>query len=160
MDEFIQWPKPYLPLPNTCDGILSWITGIWMEFHFVSDSICNTVTHNPPRDLQGMTNNVGLTLVFMTLHSSLQLVLSKTIRIGDTKYDISCNKGEFPCRPLTNQILEVMSIQTGGIYVKWSASSLHGTHPKKQVDHKHNNSRKLYITSLLKQHSCKIHSPF
>ena len=31
-----------------------------------------------------MTNNVGLTLVLVTLYRGLQLVLSKSIRIGDT----------------------------------------------------------------------------
>ena len=35
-----------------------------------------------------MTNNVGLTLVLVTLYYGLQLVLSKTVRIGVTKYDI------------------------------------------------------------------------
>ena len=35
-----------------------------------------------------MSNNVGLTLVLVTLHRGLQFVLSKTIRIGDTEYEI------------------------------------------------------------------------
>ena len=35
-----------------------------------------------------MTNNVGVRLVLMTLYRGLQLVLSKTIRAGDTKYHI------------------------------------------------------------------------
>ena len=33
-----------------------------------------------------MTINVGLTLVLVTLHHGLQLVFSKTIKIGDTNY--------------------------------------------------------------------------
>ena len=37
-------------------------------------------------NLQGMTDNVGLTLVLMTLYRGIQLLLSKTIRIGDTEY--------------------------------------------------------------------------
>ena len=45
-----------------------------MEFHFVSDSICNTVTHNPPKDLQGMTDNVGLT--FSVCDTTLQFPIS------------------------------------------------------------------------------------
>ena len=35
-----------------------------------------------------MTNNVGLAFSVVTLHRNLQLVLSKTIRIGDTTYYI------------------------------------------------------------------------
>ena len=35
-----------------------------------------------------MTNNVGLTLVLVTLNRDLQLVLIKTIRLGDTRYHI------------------------------------------------------------------------
>ena len=35
-----------------------------------------------------MTNNVGLTFSADQLHHGTQLVLSKTIRIGDTEYDI------------------------------------------------------------------------
>ena len=40
--------------------------------------------YNPPKNLQGMTNNVGLTLVSVILHHGLQLVWSKGIKIGDT----------------------------------------------------------------------------
>jgi hypothetical protein len=57
-----------------------------MKIHLVSDSNCNT--RILPKKLQGMTNNVGLPFVLVTLHHSLQLVLSKTIRIGDTKHHI------------------------------------------------------------------------
>ena len=32
---------------------------------------------------------LGLHLVLVTMHSGVQLVLGKTIRIGDTKYHIS-----------------------------------------------------------------------
>ena len=60
MDEFIHWPKPYLPLPETCDKILSWMIRIWMTVYFVIDSICNSVTLYP-KVLQRMTSNVGLT---------------------------------------------------------------------------------------------------
>jgi hypothetical protein len=34
---------------------------------------------------------LGLHLVLVTVHHSLQLVLSKTIRIDDTKYHIQCS---------------------------------------------------------------------
>ena len=37
-----------------------------------------------------MTNNVGLAFNVVTLYYNLQFVLSKTIRIGDTKYHIYC----------------------------------------------------------------------
>ena len=62
MDEFILWPKPYLLLSTTCDAILSWMIGIWMKNHLVSDSNCKTSTYNSPKKLQGMTNNIGLTI--------------------------------------------------------------------------------------------------
>ena len=38
--------------------------------------------------LQEMTNNVEFTRVLVTLHRNLQVVLRKTTRVGDTKYDI------------------------------------------------------------------------
>jgi hypothetical protein len=44
MDEFNHWPKPYLLLSATYDGILSWMIEIWMKNQLVSDSICNIVT--------------------------------------------------------------------------------------------------------------------
>ena len=85
MDEFIHCPKPCLLLSTTCDEILSWTIGIWTTNHLVSDSKCNIVNLQSPKLLQGMTNNVGsITLVV------LQLVSSKTIRIGETKYHIQC----------------------------------------------------------------------
>ena len=62
---------------------------IWMKNQLVSDSNCNIVDlYNALNFLQGMTNSVGLTLVLVTLYRGLQLVLSKTIRFGDTKYHI------------------------------------------------------------------------
>jgi hypothetical protein len=59
MDEFIHCSQPYLLLSWTGDGILSWMTKIWMENHLVSDNNCNI--YDLPKDLQGRTNNVGLT---------------------------------------------------------------------------------------------------
>ena len=40
----------------------------------------------PHKFFQEMRNNVGLTFSVSELYRDLQLVLSKTIRIGDTKY--------------------------------------------------------------------------
>jgi hypothetical protein len=58
-----------------------------MKNHLVSDNNCHTV--NYPQILKGVTNDVGLPFsVGDTLHHNLQLVLSKTIRIGDTTYHI------------------------------------------------------------------------
>ena len=91
MHEFTHWPKPYLRLSATCDEILSWMTKIWMKNNLVSDSNCNTIKSIIPQILQDMTNNVGLKLVLMTLYRKLQLVLRKTIRIGDTKYHLKCS---------------------------------------------------------------------
>ena len=34
---------------------------------------------------------LGVDLVLLTLHGRLQLVLSKTNRIGDTKYNVQCS---------------------------------------------------------------------
>ena len=59
MDEFIHWPKPYVLLSTTCDEILSWVIEIQMKNYWVSDCNCTTIT---PTNLQGMTNNVGLTI--------------------------------------------------------------------------------------------------
>ena len=62
MDEFIHWPQPYLLLLATSDEILSWMIENWMKILLVSDSIRNTVNLlSPKNNLQGMTNNVGLT---------------------------------------------------------------------------------------------------
>ena len=63
---------------------------IWMSSHLVSEYNCNNV------NLQSLNFFykewqiiIGYDLVLVTLHWGLQLVSSKTIRIGDTKYDIS-----------------------------------------------------------------------
>ena len=55
---------------------------ILMKKHLVSDSNSNTVNLTSPNNLQGTTNNVGLTSSAVTLDCNLQLVLSKTIRGG------------------------------------------------------------------------------
>ena len=52
--------------------MVSWITKIWMEIHLVSDNNCNIVNlYCPIFSLQGMTNNVRLNLVLVTLHVRL-----------------------------------------------------------------------------------------
>ena len=62
MDEFIHWPKLYFLLSTACDEILLWVIEIWMKDHLLSDNYnCNTI------NLQGMTNNVGLTSMSDTI---------------------------------------------------------------------------------------------
>jgi hypothetical protein len=60
-----------------------------MKNHLVSDSNCDTcksiIPQNYDKEWQIM---LGTYLVLMTLYHGLKLVLSKRIRIGDTKYDI------------------------------------------------------------------------
>ena len=68
-DEFIHWPKSRLLLSTTCDEILSWMDEIWMKNHLASDNTsqhCNFIIS--PKELQGMTNDVGLHLELMMLH--------------------------------------------------------------------------------------------
>ena len=75
---------------------------IWMSSHLVSEYNCNNV------NLQSLNFFykewqiiIGYDLVLVTLHWGLQLVSSKTIRIGDTKYDISVlEEGAKPIQPL------------------------------------------------------------
>ena len=43
------------------EQIWSWMIEIWMKNHLVSDNNCNTITLCSPKNLQGMTKNVGLT---------------------------------------------------------------------------------------------------
>ena len=49
---------------------------------------CNIVKLQSPKKLQGMTNNVGLTFSVGDTFTEVQLVLSKTIRVDDTKCHI------------------------------------------------------------------------
>ena len=51
MDEFIHWPKPYLPLSVTCDERLLRMIEIWMKNHLASDSLCNTVNLKSPNNI-------------------------------------------------------------------------------------------------------------
>ena len=78
MDGFIRWPKPYLLLPTTCDELLSWMLEFRTKNHLVSHSNCNVVILlSPYLFLQGMTHNVGVTLLLVTLHYDLQLVIEQ-----------------------------------------------------------------------------------
>ena len=52
--------NPTFSLLATRDEILSWMIETWMEKHLVSDSNCNSLNPNPPKNLQGMTINVRL----------------------------------------------------------------------------------------------------
>ena len=86
MDEFIRWPKPYLLFSPTCDEILSWMIEI-----LISDSNHNTVNLLTPKFFTRNDKKCWVNiLVLVTLHHILQLVSSKTIRIGDTGYHIYC----------------------------------------------------------------------
>ena len=59
---------------------------IWMKTHLVNDSNCNIVNLGGPKNLQRLTNNVGLTFsVGINITPNLQLVLIKTTRIDDSK---------------------------------------------------------------------------
>ena len=62
---------------------------IWMTNHLVSDNTCNIVNLICPQKIYKERQILlGEHLVFVTLHRSFQLVLSKTTIIGDTEYDI------------------------------------------------------------------------
>ena len=78
MKEFIHWSKPCLLLSTTCDEIL----------HLICDSNYSTINLYPPlppnKKSQRMTKNVVLTC------SVGELILSKPIRVDDTKYHIYC----------------------------------------------------------------------
>jgi hypothetical protein len=83
MDEFIHRPRPYLLLSPIGDEILTWMIEDWMRNHLLSDINCNIVNLWSSKIF---TRNDNKMLV--TLHRILQLVLSKTTVIGDTKYVI------------------------------------------------------------------------
>ena len=77
---------PFIQMPTI--ETLSWIIKIWMNYLF-NDSNCNTVKMICPiffyKEWQIM---LGQHLVLVSLHQGLQLVLSTTIRVGDTNYHI------------------------------------------------------------------------
>ena len=83
-DDFIHWSQPYPPLSSTCDQILSWMFDIWVKRHSVSDSDCNTAN----LQLEGMTNNVGLTFSDGDVIPRIKISIEQDTRIGDTKYHI------------------------------------------------------------------------
>ena len=53
--------EPYLLLSTTCYEILSWMIGISMNFHFVSDSMCTIINLQSLKISTRNDNNVGLT---------------------------------------------------------------------------------------------------
>ena len=101
MDEFFHWPKPYLLLSTTSDEILLWMISNWMKNYMLSDSKCSTVTYYAPKNLQGMTHNVGLTfsvgdttlrfainieqLEFVTLNILLSVVTYELVEVQDLR---------------------------------------------------------------------------
>ena len=48
MDEFIHWSKPTLIFSASCDEMLSWMIGIYMKNHLVSDNNCKAVNLESP----------------------------------------------------------------------------------------------------------------
>ena len=60
---------------------------IWMKY-LVTDSNCNIVNLQPPKSLQGIATNVGLTFSVGDIIPWFTISIEKTIRIGDTKYHI------------------------------------------------------------------------
>ena len=86
MDEFIHWPKPYLSL----------ISNLWCNIAMddwnldeKSPGKGHQLQHHKsitlPKIYKEWQIMLGQHLVLVTLHHGLQLVLSKTIRIADTK---------------------------------------------------------------------------
>jgi len=73
-----------------CDKILSRTIDIWMKIHLVSDSNYNIVKILIPNyNIQGVTNNIRFTFGGGdTTRTILQIVMSKTNRMGDTTYNI------------------------------------------------------------------------
>ena len=62
MDEFIRWPEPYLLCQPTCDGMLSWMIENWMKKPLGKWRVLQHCKYEiPPKNLQAMGNNVGLT---------------------------------------------------------------------------------------------------
>ena len=61
---------------------------IWMRNHLVSENNCNIVIYNVQFLCKKWQNNYGLTFGACDItRGGLQLVLSKTNRIDDTKYN-------------------------------------------------------------------------
>ena len=84
--------KFYLLLSASCDEMLSWMIEIWMKNHLVSGSNCNTVIlWSPKRFTRDDKIMFGLTCIVGDTTPGLQLVLSTTSRIGDTRYQIYCS---------------------------------------------------------------------
>ena len=48
-------------LSSICYEMLSWMIEIWVKSYLVSDSNCNVINLESPKNLQIMKNNVGLT---------------------------------------------------------------------------------------------------
>ena len=62
---------------------------IWMKNHLVSDNTCHIVNQLGPKFVYKECQIlIGQHVPLVTLQCSLQLVLSKTIKIGDTNYYI------------------------------------------------------------------------
>ena len=81
-------------LPSLCLQLVMKYCRWWSKFRWkitwYVTIIATLLIYNPPTDSQGMTNNVGLAYMLVTVYYGLRLAWSKTIRIGDTKYHIWC----------------------------------------------------------------------
>jgi hypothetical protein len=86
MDELIRWSNLYLLLSATCDEILSRMIEIWMKKHLVG--VSNWKIVHPQKLYEEWQIMLGWHLVLATLYRGLQLVLSKTIWIGDTEFSV------------------------------------------------------------------------
>ena len=77
MVEFIHSPKPDFLVSTTSNEILSWMIEIWMKTHLVI--IVNTTLriYKQPKNSQGMSNNVGFTLIFF--YTKPQLVVKEWV---------------------------------------------------------------------------------
>jgi hypothetical protein len=61
---------------------------IRMKIHLVSDNNVTLCIYNAQKKLQGMKNSYVYMLCWRHYMGGLQLVLSKILRIGDTKYNV------------------------------------------------------------------------
>jgi hypothetical protein len=80
MNNFIHWLKPPFLVNYSFRG---WNLD---ENLLGGGSNCNIVNHNPQKNHKEWQLMLGWHLVSVTVHHNLQLVLSETLRIGDTTY--------------------------------------------------------------------------
>ena len=87
------------PLANTLPSLVNnlWWNIVMHDWNLGEKSldkwqvIATLSIYNPPKFYKQWQTMLGSHLVLVTLYRGLQLVLSKTIRIGDTKYHVQCS---------------------------------------------------------------------